>query len=167
MLSGSGKAILGVVAALLLLQAVFWRGVCAIARLGPLLQRYATRSPAWARVTSLRGSLKTIYPRAYEVFAARFVPASFTGLPLTLMGLGALYAAALLGGLIDDLREIEGLVGLDHGVNAFFLRSDIEAPLLPTYTVSEAFRFQRGTLKQGLPDSERSAIVARLPFTYV
>jgi len=114
-------AILAVVAALLLLQAVLWRCVCSIARLDPLLQRYAARWPAWTRVTSLRGSLKTIYPRAYAVFAARCVPAPFMGLSLTLMCLAALYAAALLGGLIDDLRETEGLVGLDHGVNAFFV----------------------------------------------
>ncbi len=113
-------AILAVVVALILLQVVLWRFVCAIAPLGPWLQRYAAGWPAWARATSLRGSFKAVYPRAYAVFTARFVPAAFSGLPLTLMCLGALYAAALLGGLIDDLRETEGLVCLDHGVNAFF-----------------------------------------------
>jgi undecaprenyl-diphosphatase len=114
-------AILAVVVALILLQVVLWRFVCAIAPLGSWLQRYAAGWPAWARATSLLGSFKAVYPRAFAVFAARFVPASFTGLPLTLMCLAALYAAALLGGLIDDLRETEGLVGLDHGLNAFFV----------------------------------------------
>ena len=38
------------------------------------------------------------------------------------MCLAALYAAVLLGGLVDDLRETEGLVRLDQGVNAFFAR---------------------------------------------
>jgi hypothetical protein len=82
--------------------------------------------------------LKTVRPRAYAIFAARFVPASATGLPLTLMCLGALYAAALLGGLIDDLRETEGLVGLDHGVSAFF------APYR-TPSLIEAFMWITGT----------------------
>lgn len=66
--------------------------------------------------------LKARYPRPYAVVTARFGSALFTGLPLTLMCLAALYAAALLGGLIDDLRETEGLVRLDQGVNAFFAR---------------------------------------------
>ena len=113
-------AILAAVAALFLLQAVLWRCVCVISRLGPRLQRYAAGRPAWVRATSLRGSFRASYPGPYAVLAALFAPGSATGLPLTLMCLGALYAAALLGGLIADLREIEGLVGLDHGVNAFF-----------------------------------------------
>ncbi len=113
-------AILAAVAALFLLQAVLWRCVCVISRLGPRLQRYAAGRPALVRATSLRGSFRASYPGPYAVLAARFAPGSATGLPLTLMCLGALYAAALLGGLIDDLREIEGLVGPDHGVNASF-----------------------------------------------
>jgi hypothetical protein len=113
-------AILAVVAALLLLQVVLWRFVCAISRFGPWLQRYAAGCRLWARATSLRRALKTVYPRAYALFASRFVPAPFTGLSLTLTCLGAFYAGALLGGLIDDLRETEGLVGQDYGVNAFF-----------------------------------------------
>jgi membrane-associated phospholipid phosphatase len=108
------------VAAALLLRAVLWRLVCAVARLGPWLLPHAPGWPAWARATSLRAWLKAGYPRLYAVLTARFAPTSFTGLPLTLMCLAALYATALLGGLIDDLRETEGLVRLDQGMNAFF-----------------------------------------------
>ncbi len=42
------------------------------------------------------------------------------GLPLTLICLAAVFAVALVGGLIDDLRETDGLVRLDKSVNAFF-----------------------------------------------
>ena len=50
----------------------------------------------------------------------RLTPRAFTGLPFTLFCLAAVFAAALFGGLIDDLRETEGLVQLDTSVNAFF-----------------------------------------------
>ena len=43
-----------------------------------------------------------------------------TGLPLTLMCLAALYAAALVIGLVDGLRETESLIRLDNSVNALF-----------------------------------------------
>lgn len=112
-------AILATVATALL-RAVLWRIVCATARLAPWLLRQTTGWPAWACATSVRALLKARYPRPYALLTARFAPASFTGLPLTLMCLAALYAAALLAGLIDDLRESEGLVRLDQDVNAFF-----------------------------------------------
>jgi len=52
--------------------------------------------------------------------AERFLSTSFTGLPLTLLFLASAYVVALVGGLIDDVRETEGLTRLDMGVNAFF-----------------------------------------------
>ena len=110
-----------VVAAVLLLHYVLWWSVCAIARLCPWLLRYATGRSASVTATSSLTSLKANFPRQYAVFAARFAPTSFTGLPLTLMCLAAVYTTALLGGLIDDLREADGLVRLDQGVNAFFI----------------------------------------------
>lgn len=108
------------VAAALLLRAVLWWLIGASARLGPRLLPHIAGWPAWGRANSLRSWLKAGYPRPYAAMTARFAPALFTGLPLTLMCLAALYATALLGGLIDDLREAEGLVRLDQGVNAFF-----------------------------------------------
>jgi len=64
--------------------------------------------------------LLTGHPGLYAVFKARFASGSFTGLPLILVCSAALCAAALLTGLVDDLRETEGIVQLDKGVNAFF-----------------------------------------------
>ena len=111
---------LAAVAAALLLKAVLWRLVRAAVRSGPWLLPRIAGWPAWTPAILLRSWLKAGYPGPYAVLAARFAPTSFTGLPLTLTCLAALYAAALLGGLIDDLREAEGLVLLDQGVNAFF-----------------------------------------------
>lgn len=113
-------AIVAVGVAVLLLRAVLWRLVCAVGDLGPRLLRYAAGRYAGARAVSLLHSLKADHPGAYAVVAARFARASFSGLPLTLVGFASLYAAALLGGLIDDLRETEGLVRLDEVANAFF-----------------------------------------------
>ncbi len=113
-------AVLAIVTTVFLLRAVLWRFVGLTARLRPWLLSHFAGQPAWARATSLRSVLRAGYPRSYGVVAARFALASFKGLPLTLMCLGAVYAIALLGGLIDDLRETEGLVRLDHSVNAFF-----------------------------------------------
>ncbi len=113
-------AIVSVVPAVLLLRAALWKCVCALARLGRRLLRQTSGWPGWARCTSARAVLKARYPRAYVVLAERFVPASFTGLPLTLLLLASVYTAALVGGLIDDVRETEGLVRMDLGVNAFF-----------------------------------------------
>jgi len=113
-------AIVSVVSAVLLIRALVWKCVCALARLSRRLMRRTMGLPGWARSTSARANLKARYPKAYAVLADRFVTASFTGLPLTLLFLAAVYAAALLGGLIDDVRETEGLVRMDLGVNAFF-----------------------------------------------
>lgn len=113
-------AMLIAVGAVLLLRAVLWRFVCAIALLGPRVLRYTVGWPDWARGRSVLAFLKGGHARTYKLLAARLTPLSFIGLPLTLTSLAALYAAALLGGLIDDLRETEGLVRLDQSVNAFF-----------------------------------------------
>ena len=113
-------AVLTTVATVLLLRAVLWRFVGLTARLRPSLLSHFAGRLAWARAISLPTVLRAGYPRAYGVVAARFTLASFKGLPLTLTCLGAVYAIALLAGLIGDLRETEGLVRLDQGVNAFF-----------------------------------------------
>jgi len=118
--TGLTFAVLASVAVIFLLRAVLWRFVGLTARLRPWLISHFEGQLTWARATSLRAVLRIGYPRSSRVVAARFALASFKGLPLTLMCLGALYAIALLGGLIDDLRETEGLVRLDQGVNAFF-----------------------------------------------
>ena len=113
-------AVPAVILAIFVLRAALWRLGGLALRLGPPLSLRIRAWPIWLRAAPARTLLREGYPRPYAVLMARFAPTSFTGLPLTLMCLAALYAAALLGGLIDDLRETEGLVRLDQGVNGFF-----------------------------------------------
>jgi len=48
---------------------------------------------------------------------ARLTPNRFTGLPLTLLVIAALYIAALLGGLVEELLEADELVRFDEYIN--------------------------------------------------
>jgi len=112
-------AVLTIIDGVLVLRAVLWQLIRSTGRFAPRLLSPAVAWPVWVRVAPLRTRLQAGYPRPYAFLEARWSPTSFTGLPLTLMGLAALYAAALLGGLVDDLRETEGLIRLDNSVNAF------------------------------------------------
>jgi len=113
-------AVLAAACAVLVLRAALWRLGALGARFSPLLSRRIRSWPGWLRAAAARILLQDRYPKPYAALTARFATGTFTGLPLTLMCMAALYAAALLGGLLDDLRETEGLVRLDQGVNAFF-----------------------------------------------
>jgi len=77
-----------------------------------------TRS--WARVRPLQAWLRLRHPRAHSVLAARLRPKSFTSLPLTLLGLGGLYVAVLLGGLTGEVLEAGAILRFDQAVNAAF-----------------------------------------------
>lgn len=75
---------------------------------------------AWARVRPLQAWLRLRHPRLHAVLAARLSPKPFTGLPLTLLVLGALYIAALLGGLTGEVIEAGSVLRFDQAVNAAF-----------------------------------------------
>jgi membrane-associated phospholipid phosphatase len=105
-------------AAILVLRAALWRLLVFTARILPSLSARAAAWPVWARAAPFRLRFAAGHPRLHALLIGRLNPASFSGLPLTLLCLAAVYAAALLGGLIDDLREAGGLVLLDAGVNA-------------------------------------------------
>lgn len=66
---------------------------------------------------SARAHLGEKFPRSTAIVEARLTPRKFTGLALTLMVLAAVYIAALLGGLIDALREAERLIEMDNDIN--------------------------------------------------
>lgn len=68
----------------------------------------------------LRAALAARWPRPYALLAQRVSPHSFSGLPLTLMVIAALYVLGLFGGLIEDLLVREGLILFDADINAFF-----------------------------------------------
>jgi len=77
---------------------------------------------AWARVRPMQGWLRLRHPRLHAVLAARLGSKPFTGLPLTLLVLGALYVAALIGGLTGEVLEAGSVLRFDQTVNAAFDR---------------------------------------------
>ena len=81
----------------------------------------ARQPPAWLLSAPVWRGFRAGYPGPYAFLRARFATGAFTGLTLTVTGLAALSAGAVLGGLVDGVRETEGLVWLDQGVNAFFV----------------------------------------------
>lgn len=108
-------------AAILVLRAALWRLIMLSAHVLPHLRARAMTWPVWARAAALRFRLTAGLPCLRVPLLRRLDPASFRGLPLTLLCLAGIYATALLGGLIEDLREGDGLVRLDAGVTASLL----------------------------------------------
>lgn len=109
-----------IIAAIAAIHWLVWLGL-------RLLMQSAQRVPSdfwglrdWARDHPVHSCLAARYPRLYGVLRARLSPHSFTGLPLTLMTAAALYVLALLGGMIEDLLQREGIIRFDLGINAFF-----------------------------------------------
>lgn len=111
------------VAAAAVLLLGWWLGRLGFLRALELARRppaVVRRFGGWARSHPLRAQAKLRWPRAYGVLARRLEPRSFRGLPLTLMALAALYAAALFGGLVAELREAEELQRFDTAVDRLF-----------------------------------------------
>jgi undecaprenyl-diphosphatase len=87
---------------------------------------------AWTQTRPVRAWFRIRHPRLYKTLAARLRPRPFTSLPLTLLALGALYLAALLGGLAEEVLEANRVLHLDQVVNAFFT-SWREQPLIAAF----------------------------------
>lgn len=124
---GSGLIAIAVaIAVIALLRFALWRVVRLIAGRLPGWGTGFLESRAWARTHPVRGWLRGRYPRFYAFSAARLKPGKFSGLPLTLMVLAALYAVLLLGGLVEDVLEAQEVLAFDRAANAYFApwRSD-------------------------------------------
>ncbi|MGM0562655.1 MAG: phosphatase PAP2 family protein [Pseudomonadota bacterium] len=68
-------------------------------------------------VSGLGSRIRVSFPETTRLLAARLTPSRFVGLPLTLIVIVALYIAALLGGLVEELLEADELVRLDEWIN--------------------------------------------------
>lgn len=104
-------------AATLVVRAALWRLLMFYVRTLPSFGARAAAWRVWARAALFRDRFAAGFPGLHTFLTGRLNPASFRGLPLTLLCLAAVYAAALLGGLVEDLREADGLVLRDAGVN--------------------------------------------------
>jgi len=109
-------AISAVLAALLAIRISLWYLLKLIVSCVPTLL-----SSNWPRADAILSRIRLSHPTIFAFSRARLNPAVFRGLPLTLMCLAAIYVAALIGGLADDVREADGMVRLDNGLNTFFL----------------------------------------------
>jgi len=79
------------------------------------------------------------------------------------------FAGASLAAL-ESLGRHKGyrLIGCDStGTNAFFLRSDIDAPALPTLTAAEAFRPHANWLGRGISEAQQIEIMRSMPYVEV
>lgn len=83
----------------------------------PAALRWLGRRPPVARVNA---GIRTRFPQSHGLVADRFRTDRFTGLPLTLIVAAAVYLAALLGGLVEELLEAKEIVAVDEAVNDAF-----------------------------------------------
>ncbi len=68
-------------------------------------------------ISGFGSGIKSAFPGTVRLLQKRLTPSRYSGLPLTLIVIGALYIGALLGGLIEELLEADELVRLDENIN--------------------------------------------------
>ena len=68
-------------------------------------------------LSGLGSSIRTSFPQTTRFMQARLTPRRYTGLPLTLIVIAALYIAALLVGLVEELLEADELILFDEAIN--------------------------------------------------
>ncbi|MDZ7803171.1 phosphatase PAP2 family protein [Thiohalophilus sp.] len=87
-------------------------------------------------ISAAGSQIKAKFPATTKLLKARLTPERFTGLPLTLVVIAALYIAALLGGLVEELFEADELVRFDEGFNQQLatVRTDVVVTLFAWIT---------------------------------
>jgi len=101
-----------------------------------LIERMRAGVPAsglWERTHPLRARLAGRFPRSYRFLATRLDARRAGGLPLTLGVAAALYVAALIGGLVEELLEADELVAFDRAVDTFMQAVRLE-PFVTLFT---------------------------------
>jgi undecaprenyl-diphosphatase len=119
-------AVPGILLLLLAVHQLSWHGVQALLRLAARWAGPFATSRTYVRDHPVTAAFAGRFPRAHAFVAERFRTTEFTGLPLTLLAMAALYSAALFGGLVDQLFEAEGLIRVDDFADALVgrMRSD-------------------------------------------
>lgn len=107
-------AAFGILLALVLIHQLAWHGLRAVLGLAARWAEPLAISRAFVRDHPITAAFAARFPRSYEFLAGRFRTTQFTGLPLTLIVVAAIYLASLFGGLTDELFEAKGLVQADH-----------------------------------------------------
>lgn len=109
--------VLAIIAACVALRWAVWWMLCVARRLFDSTVLTARKASPPERLRRLRSRLSASFPETVRLVEARLTPTRFTGLPLTLIVVLALYVGGLLGGLVQELLEADELVRLDERVN--------------------------------------------------
>lgn len=109
--------LLVVVAMIVALRLVAWWGLGLISRLFGRSVIILRQARSREDISGLGSRIRASFPKSSRLLAARLTPSRFTGLPLTLIVIAALYTVALLGGLVEELLEADELVRLDEWIN--------------------------------------------------
>lgn len=102
---------------LLLLRSIVWRALRLARHLLGRGLTFVTEIRKQENSIELGAKLHSNFPRAAALFHKRLTPNRFTGLPLTLIVMAALYIVALFGGLVEELFEADELVRFDQWFN--------------------------------------------------
>lgn len=110
-------SILVIIAVIIVLRLVAWWGLqlvsCLFSKSVTALRQVRDRKD----VSGFGSRIRASFPGTIRFLQARLTLSRYTGLPLTLIVIAALYIVALLGGLIEELLEAEELVRLDQDIN--------------------------------------------------
>lgn len=99
------------------LRLAAWEGLRVVSRLFGKSVTVIRHVQVRTGVSGLGSRIRASFPEITRLLAARLTPSRFAGLPLTLMVIAALYIAALLGGLVEELMEADELVRFDEWIN--------------------------------------------------
>lgn len=99
------------------LRLTVWRGLRLASRLFGMAAVAVDEVRGREDVSGLWARLRSSFPMTTGFLHARVTLSRFTGLPLTLVVIAAVYIAGLLGGLVEELMEAEELVRLDEAIH--------------------------------------------------
>lgn len=99
------------------LRLALWRGLRLASRLFGKAAVAVDEVREREDIPGLWAQLRSSFPRTTGFLHARVTLSGFTGLPLTLIVIAAVYIAGLLGGLVEELMEAEELVHLDEAIH--------------------------------------------------
>ncbi len=119
-------SILVMVAMIIAFRLAAWWGLRLISRLFSKAVTVLKQVQVGKEISGLGSRIKASFPNTTRLMQARLTPSRYSGLPLTLIVIAALYIAALLGGLVEELLEADELVRLDVDINQRFgpIRTD-------------------------------------------
>lgn len=110
-------SVLAMVVAVIVFRWVAWWGLRLVYRLFGMSVAVLRQAQAREDIAGLGSKIRTSFPETTRLLEARLTPGRFSGLPLTLIVIAALYIGALLGGLVEELLEADELVRLDKDIN--------------------------------------------------